>query len=139
MSTKHEQQVTSYEVTVVSRLVGNLLSVCFYYINREVVTVVTYYYGKLIVLAKSLILLQLTNLPQLTPYRGYRGVVSNPPPPPIFFLASSTINCSVLVSSTYKIKRDKTHSTSRGWEKEQKKQSKAKDRRFNKQLTKERQ
>ncbi len=94
MSTKREQQVTGYEVTVVSRLVGNLLSVCFYYINREVVTVVTSCYGKLIVLAKSLILLQLTNLPRLTPYRGYRGVVSNPPPPPIFFLASSTINCS---------------------------------------------
>ena len=94
MSTKQEQEVTSYEVTLVSRLVGNLLSVCFYYINREVVTVVTYYYGKLIVLAKSLILLQLTNLPQLTPYRGYRGVVSNPPPPPIFFLAPNTINCS---------------------------------------------
>jgi hypothetical protein len=64
-------------------------------INREVVTVVTGYYGKLIMDAKSLILLQLTNLPRLTPYRGYRGVVSNPPPPPIFFLASNTINCSV--------------------------------------------
>ena len=93
MSTKREQQVTGYEVTVVSRLVGNLLSICFYWINREVVTVVTGYYGKLIMDSKSLILLQLTNLPRLTPYRGYRGVVSNPPPPP-FFLASSTINCS---------------------------------------------
>ena len=96
MSTKREQQVTGYEVTVVSRLVGNLLSICFYWINREVVTVVTGYYGKLIIDAKSLILLQLTNLPRLTPYRGYRGVVSNPPPPPIFFLASNTINCSEL-------------------------------------------
>jgi hypothetical protein len=139
MGTKQEQEVTGYEVTTVSRLVGNLLSVCFCYVNREMVTVVTSCYGKLIMGVKSLILLLLTNLPRLTPYRGYRGVVSNPPPPPIFFLASSTINCSVLVSSTYKIKRDKTHSTSRGWEKEQKKQSKAKDRRFNKQLTKERQ
>ena len=97
MSTKREQQVTGYEVTVVSRLVGNLLSICFYWINREVVTVVTGYYGKLIMDAKSLILLQLTNLPRLTPYRGYRGVVSNPPPLPIFFLASSTINCSGLM------------------------------------------
>ena len=96
MSTKREQQVTGYEVTMVSRLVGNLLSICFYWINREVVTVVTGYYGKLIMDAKSLILLQLTNLPRLTPYRGYRGVVSNPPPPPIFFLASNTINCSEL-------------------------------------------
>ena len=96
MSTKREQQVTGYEVTVVSRLVGNLLSICFYYINRVVVTVVTYCYGKLIIDAKSLILLLLTNLPKLTPYRGYRGVVSNPPPPPIFFLASNTINCSEL-------------------------------------------
>ena len=33
MSTKREQQVTGYEVTVVSRLVGNLLSVCFYCIQ----------------------------------------------------------------------------------------------------------
>ena len=93
MSTKREQQVTGYEVTMVSRFVRNLLSICFYCIYRNLVTVVTIYYGKLIVLAKSLILLQLTNLPRLTPYRGYRGVVSNPPPPP-FFLASSTINCS---------------------------------------------
>ena len=97
MSTKREQQVTGYEVTVVSKLVGNLLSICFYWINREVVTVVTGYYGKLIMDAKSLILLLLTNLPRLTPYRGYRGVVSNPPPPPIFFLASNTINCSELM------------------------------------------
>tara|TARA_R110000824_G_scaffold339_4_gene2508 strand:- start:1011 stop:1139 length:129 start_codon:yes stop_codon:yes gene_type:complete len=41
------------------------------------------------------------------------------------------------MSSTYKNKRDKTHSTSRGYEKVEKKSSKAKDRRFNKQLTKE--
>ena len=97
MSTKREKQVTGYEVTTVSRLVGNLLSVCFCYVNREVVTVVTSCYGKLIMGVKSLILLLLTNLPRLTPYRGYRGVVSNPPPPPIFFLASSTINCSELM------------------------------------------
>ena len=85
MSTKREQQVTGYEVTVVSRLLGNLLSLCFYYCNREVVTVVTSYYGKLISVCKSLILLLLTNLRELTPYRGYRGVVSNPPPPTYFF------------------------------------------------------
>jgi len=97
MSTKREKQVTGYEVTTVSRLVGNLLSVCFCYVNREVVTVVTSCYGKLIMGVKSLILLLLTNLPRLTPYRGYRGVVSNPPPPPIFFLAFSTINCSELM------------------------------------------
>jgi len=89
MSTKQEQQVTSYEVTAVSRLVGNLLSLCFYYINQKVVTEVTSCYGKLIMSVKSLFLLLLTNLPRLTPYRGYRGVVSNPPPPPIFF---STLN-----------------------------------------------
>ena len=83
MSTKREQQVTGYEVTVVSRLLGNLLSLCFYYCNREVVTVVTSYYGKLISVCKSLILLLLTNLRELTPYRGYRGVVSNHHPTPI--------------------------------------------------------
>ena len=85
MSTKREQQVTGYEVTAVSRLVGNLLSVCFYYVNREVVTEVTSCYGKLTLGVKSLFLLVLTNLPTLTPYRGYRGVVSNPPPPTYFF------------------------------------------------------
>ena len=83
MSTKREQQVTGYEVTVVSRLVGNLLSVCFYYVNREVVTEVTSCYGKLTLGVKSLFLLVLTNLPTLTPYRGYRGVVSNHHPTPI--------------------------------------------------------
>ena len=93
MSTKREQQVTGYEVTVVSRLVGNLLSICFYWINREVVTVVTGYYGKLIMDAKSLFIL--TNLPNLPPIGGIGGV-SSPPPPPIFFLASNTINCSEL-------------------------------------------
>jgi len=36
-----------------------------------------------------------------------------------------------------RVKRDKTHSTSRKWEKAFKKASKAKDRRLNKKLTKE--
>ena len=39
--------------------------------------------------------------------------------------------------TSYKRKKDKTHSTSRNWEKSYKKQGKAKDRRFNKKLTKE--
>ena len=99
MSTKHEQQVTSYEVTVVSRLVGNLLSICFYWINREVVTVVTGYYGKLIMDAKSLILLQLTNLPNLPPIRGYRGVVSNHHPPPQIPIVISVAFCILPVAT----------------------------------------
>jgi len=70
ISTKREQQVTTYQVTMVSRLVGNLLSVCFYYLIWEVVTMVTSCYGKLIMAVKSLILLLLTNLPRLTPYKG---------------------------------------------------------------------
>ena len=70
ISTKREQQVTTYQVTTVSRLVGNLLSVCFYYVIWEVVTMVTSCYGKLIMAVKSLILLLLTNLPRLTPYKG---------------------------------------------------------------------
>ena len=37
-------------------------------------------------------------------------------------------------NNTYKVKRDKTHSLSRKWEKSFKKQSKAKDRKLNKQL-----
>ena len=89
MSTKQEQEVTSYEVTLVSRLVGNLLSLCFYCINQKVVTEVTSCYGKLIMSVKSLFLLLLTNLPRLTPYRGYRGVVSNHHLPLYFF---STLN-----------------------------------------------
>ena len=40
------------------------------------------------------------------------------------------------MNNTYKRKKDKTHSTSRGWEKAMKKSGKAKDRRFNKTLTK---
>ena len=37
----------------------------------------------------------------------------------------------------WKRKKDKTHSLSRNWEKAMKKSGKAKDRRFNKKLTKE--
>ena len=36
--------------------------------------------------------------------------------------------------SRYKVKRDKTHALSRKWEKSMKKASKAKDRRFNKNI-----
>jgi hypothetical protein len=40
------------------------------------------------------------------------------------------------MNNTFKVKRDKTHSLSRNWEKSFKKQGKAKDRRFNKKLAK---
>ena len=67
-------------------------------------------------------------------------MVSNPPPPPIFFsVQHDKLFGATVVTPRTKLKRDKTHSTSKGWEKEQKKQSKARDRRFNKQLAKERQ
>ena len=69
--------LTSYQVTAVSRFDGNYLSYCFCYDNQKVVTEVTSCYGKLVMGCKSLFLLLLTNLPRLTPYRGYRGVVSN--------------------------------------------------------------
>jgi len=39
-----------------------------------------------------------------------------------------------MANNTYKVKRDKTHSTSRKWEKALKKVGKAKDRKFNKNL-----
>jgi hypothetical protein len=79
--------LTTYQVTAVSRFGGNLLSHCFYYLNEKVVTEVTSYYGKLIMGVKSLFLLLLTNLPRLTPYRGYRGVVSNHHLPLYIFIA----------------------------------------------------
>ena len=42
-------------------------------------TKVTKCFGKYFFACKSLILLKLTNLPNLPPYRGYKGAVSKPP------------------------------------------------------------
>ena len=54
----------------------------FYIPKMYLLTKVTRGLGKYFVPAKSLILLELTNLPHLPPIRGYRGAVSNPPHTP---------------------------------------------------------
>ena len=49
-------------------------------------------HGKFIMACKSLILLVLTNLPNLPPIRGYRGAVSNPPHTPYVTIAKESKN-----------------------------------------------
>jgi len=63
----------------------------FYICISNLLTEVTKALGKYFMLPKSLILLVLTNLPNLPPIRGYRGAVSNPPHTLYTLLAKSRL------------------------------------------------
>ena len=66
----------------------SLFYICIY----NLLTKVTKALGKYFMPPKSLILLVLTNLPNLPPIRGYRGAVSNPPHTPYVTIAKESKN-----------------------------------------------